>query len=183
MNTDFVKLWQISEKNSLVAHVNAGVIWNYGNADFTPYSEQFFVGGANSVRAFSVRSLGPGRAQPENDSYKYLLQTGDLKLLANLEFRFNLVGSLNGALFLDAGNVWGIGDYYDEEQKFKLKNLPKDLALGTGFGLRYNLDFLVLRIDWGFALHAPYKTEYKGYFNMRKFSDMQTINFAVGYPF
>ena len=183
VNTDFVKLWQISEKNSLVAHVNAGVIWNYGNADFTPYSEQFFVGGANSVRAFSVRSLGPGRAQPENDSYKYLLQTGDLKLLANLEFRFNLVGSLNGALFLDAGNVWGIGGYYDEEQKFKLKNLPKDLALGTGFGLRYNLDFLVLRIDWGFALHAPYETEYKGYFNMRKFSDMQTINFAVGYPF
>ena len=93
------------------------------------------------------------------------------------------MGSLNGALFLDAGNVWGIGGYYDEEQKFKRKDLPKDLALGTGFGLRYNLDFLVLRIDWGFALHAPYETEYKGYFNMRKFSDMQTINFAVGYPF
>lgn len=183
LNTDFVKRWQISEKNSLVAHLNAGIIWNFGNSSFSPFSEQFFVGGANSIRAFSVRSLGPGRVTPETDNYRYLLQTGDLKFLANLEFRFNIVGSLGGALFLDAGNVWNVGEVYSEDSKFKLSRLPKDLALGTGFGLRYDLEFLVLRIDWGFALHAPYDTGHRGYFNMRKFSELQTINFAVGYPF
>lgn len=183
INTDFVKRWQMTEKTSLVAHVNAGLIWNYGNSDFSPFSEQFYVGGASSIRAFSVRSLGPGRMLPETGSYKYLLQTGDLKLLANLEYRFNIVGSLNGALFLDAGNVWNVGKNYADEAKFKFKRLPKDLALGTGFGLRYDLEFLVLRIDWGFALHAPYETSHTGYFNMRKFSEIQTINFAVGYPF
>lgn len=183
LNTDFVKRWQMTENTSLVAHVNAGFIWNYGNSEYSPFSEQFFVGGASSIRAFSVRSLGPGRVVPEVDSYKYLLQTGDLKLLANLEYRFKIVGSLNGALFLDAGNVWNVGKYYSDDSKIRLKRLPKDLALGTGFGLRYDLEFLVLRVDWGFALHAPYKTSHNGYFNMRKFKEIQTINFAVGYPF
>lgn len=183
INTDFVKRWRLSEKNSLVAHFNAGLIWNFGNSDFSPFSEQFYVGGASSIRAFSVRSLGPGSSTPQTSSYKYLMQTGDLKLLANLELRFNIVGSLNGALFLDAGNVWNVGKEYDESAKFKLSRLPKDIGLGTGFGLRYDLEFLVLRVDWGFALHAPYDSGHSGYFNMRKFRELQTINFAVGYPF
>lgn len=183
LNTDFVKRWQISENNMLVAHVNAGVIWNFGNSLFSPFSEQFYVGGANSIRAFSVRSLGPGRTYPQTDSYKYLLQTGDMKLLANLEWRFKLVGSLNGAIFLDAGNVWNINSYYLDDMRFKLKELPTDLALGSGFGLRYDLEFLVVRVDWGFALHTPYDNGSRGYFNMRKFKDFQTINFAIGYPF
>ena len=106
-----------------------------------------------------------------------------MKLLANLEWRFKLVGSLNGAIFLDAGNVWNINSYYLDDMRFKLKELPTDLALGSGFGLRYDLEFLVVRVDWGFALHTPYDNGSRGYFNMRKFKDFQTINFAIGYPF
>ena len=183
ISTDFVKQWAIGDKSSLVAHVNAGGIWSYGNNTFSPFSEQFFVGGANSVRAFPVRSIGPGRTKPDNSDLNYLLQTGDLKFLANLEYRFNLFGSLNGAMFLDAGNVWNISSGSTDEERFKLSKLPGDLALGTGFGLRYDLEFLVVRIDWGFALHSPYDTGHHGYFNMRGFKDMQSLNFAVGYPF
>ncbi|MDD7319316.1 MAG: BamA/TamA family outer membrane protein [Prevotella sp.] len=183
INTDFVKRWRVGEKSSLVAHLNAGVIWSFGNNEYPPFSEQFFVGGANSIRAFTVRSIGPGRMQPDKGDLAYLLQTGDLKLLANLEYRFNLFGNLNGAVFLDAGNVWNINGYNDDDERFKIAKFPRDIAVGTGLGLRYDLEFLVLRVDWGFALHAPYNTGNRGYFNMRKFGDMQSINFAVGYPF
>ena len=183
VNTDFVKRWRVNEKTSLVAHINAGVIWSYGNNTYAPFSEQFFVGGANTIRAFPVRGIGPGRMRPDDGGLSYLFQTGDMKFLANLECRFNLFGSLNGALFLDAGNVWNISSGSNDVECFKLSRLPRDLAVGTGFGLRYDLEFLVVRVDWGFAIHAPYDTGYGGYFNMRRFGDMQSINFAVGYPF
>lgn len=183
ISTDFVKRWRFGEKTSLVAHLNAGGIWSYGNNTYSPFSEQFFVGGANSIRAFPVRSVGPGRTIPDNSDLNYLLQTGDIKLLANLEYRFNIFGSLNGALFIDAGNVWNISSDSMDNERFKLNKLPRDLALGTGFGLRYDLEFLVLRIDWGFALHSPYNTGNHGYFNIRGFRNMQSLNFAVGYPF
>jgi outer membrane translocation and assembly module TamA len=133
-----------------------------------------------------------------------MLQNGDSKLVMNLEYRRRLSGSLYGAIFLDAGNVWSTSDYFLDEtdyetpeekqfceqwndnladMKFKPKNLFKQLATGTGLGLRYDLDFLVIRVDWGFGLHLPYDTGKSGYFNIRKFRDMQTLHFAVGYPF
>ena len=97
LETDFVKYWRITQNGTLVGHVNAGIIWSYGNAENAPYYEQFYIGGANSVRAFNVRSIGPGRYQPTNSKYSYIDQTGDIKYLMNLEYRQKVWGDLYGA--------------------------------------------------------------------------------------
>ena len=161
-----------------------------GNKTIAPYSEQFYVGGANSIRAFTVRSIGPGRFHPANNSaYSYVDETGDIKLEANLEYRFRLLsnmfgGNLNGAVFLDAGNVWLMRE--DEARpgaKFTFKRFFDNIALGTGVGIRYDLSFLILRLDWGIALHVPYETGRSGYYNIPRFKDGQGLHFAIGYPF
>lgn len=156
VETDYSKTWQLTEHSKLVGHVNMGVVWAYGNAISAPYSEQFYVGGANSIRAFNVRSIGPGRYHAKTSYLSYLDQTGDMKLQANLEYRPRLFGNLYGALFLDAGNVWTLRSDSDRPGAvFKPKNILKEMALGTGVGIRYDLDFFVLRLDWGIGLHLP----------------------------
>ena len=193
LETDFTKTWTIGAMSRLVGHVNAGIIYAYGNSEWLPNSELFYVGGANSIRAFPVRGLGPGRFPGyEDKAISYLMQNGDVKFVCNLEYRPQLFGNLHGALFLDAGNVWNLKDRTDnlnkgqnryEDTKFTLKNFFRDMALGTGIGLRYDLDFLILRLDWGFALHVPYETGKSGFFNINSFKDSQTLHFAIGYPF
>lgn len=183
-------LYYINEKQQLAGRLMAGVIWSYGNKTIAPYSEQFYVGGANSIRAFTVRSIGPGRFHPaDNSAYSYVDETGDIKLEANLEYRFRLLsnmfgGNLNGAVFLDAGNVWLMRE--DEARpgaKFTFKRFFDNIALGTGVGIRYDLSFLILRLDWGIALHVPYETGRSGYYNIPRFKDGQGLHFAIGYPF
>ena len=184
LETDISKTWRLGEKSELVAHANAGVIYSYGNSESAPYSEQFYVGGANSIRAFAVRSIGPGSYTTDVSRLSYLDQTGDIKLQLNLEYRFNLFGSLYGATFIDAGNVWALrDDGYRHGAQFKVKNVLKEMALGTGVGIRYDLDFLVLRLDWGVGLHVPYETGKSGFYNIPKFKDGQAIHLAIGYPF
>ena len=209
-------------ESSLVGHVNAGVMWCYGNSVESPFTEQFYVGGANSIRAFTVRSIGPGSFSdlgindPQSKQLFYLMRNGDMKLVMNLEYRTPLFGNLKGAVFLDAGNVWRlskldmgsredwedmnpldvdgeeyIGEVvYDIMQEwtngmtFKASRFFNDIALGTGIGLRYDLGFLVVRLDWGFALHIPCNNGVSGYFfNAQRFKDLHTLNFAIGYPF
>ena len=191
LETDFTKTWTLDRFSKVVGHVNAGVIYAYGNSDWLPNSELFYVGGANSIRAFAVRGLGPGDFPGiSNKAYSYLLQNGDIKLVMNLEYRRQLFGSLYGAIFLDAGNVWNMNDNPDENSSlagydttFRLKNLGKQIALSTGIGIRYDLDFLILRLDWGLGLHVPYETDRSGYFNAHTFKGDQTLHFAIGYPF
>lgn len=181
IETELVKTWRLTEHSTLVSHVDVGAVWAYGNSKDAPYSEQFYVGGANSIRAFTVRSIGPGSYHdPASAASYYLDQTGDMKFLANLEYRPRLFGNLYGAIFLDAGNVWKMHDDYRTGGKFQLKNALREMALGTGVGVRYDMDFLVIRLDWGVGLHVPYKT---GFYNVGKFKDSQSIHFAVGYPF
>ena len=181
VETDYSKTWQVTEHSTLVGHVNMGVVWAYGNAISAPYSEQFYVGGANSIRAFNVRSIGPGRYHAQTSYLSYLDQTGDLKLQMNLEYRPRMFGNLYGALFLDAGNVWTLRSDSDRPGAvFKPKNMFKEMAVGTGIGIRYDLDFFVLRLDWGVGLHLPYKN---GFYNFDKFKDSQSLHFAIGYPF
>lgn len=183
-------LHQFSERHQLASRLMAGVIWAYGNKTIAPYSEQFYVGGANSIRAFTIRSIGPGNFHPaENSRFSYVDETGDIKLEANLEYRFRLLsnflgGNLNGAAFMDAGNVWLMR--HDEARpgaEFTLGGFLDSIALGTGIGIRYDLSFLVLRLDWGVALHVPYETGKSGYYNIPKFKDGMGIHFAIGYPF
>ena len=184
VETSLTKTWTLSQSAQLVGHVSGGVVWSYGNADATPYSEQFYVGGANSIRAFTVRTIGPGSYTTDNAKTSYLDQTGDIKLQLNLEYRQRLFGSLYGAAFLDAGNVWALrDDGYREGAKFQAKNVIKEMALGTGLGLRYDLDFLVIRLDWGLGIHVPYETNKSGLYNMPNFKDSHSLHLAIGYPF
>ena len=178
-------LFKVGEKQHIAARFMGGVLWSYGNQTIAPYSEQFYIGGANSLRAFTVRSIGPGTYNPgQNTKYGYLDQTGDIKLEANVEYRFPIFGELYGATFLDAGNVWLMRK--DENRpggEFTLKNFVKSIALNTGVGVRYDLTFLVIRLDMGIALHVPYETGKSGYYNIPKFKDGLGLHFAIGYPF
>ena len=178
-------LFKVGEKQHIAARLMGGVLWSYGNQTIAPYSEQFYIGGANSLRAFTVRSLGPGTYNPgKNTKYGYLDQTGDIKLEANVEYRFPIFGELYGATFLDAGNVWLMRK--DESRpggELTLKNFAKSIALNTGVGVRYDLTFLVIRLDMGIALHVPYETGKSGYYNIPKFKDGLGLHFAIGYPF
>lgn len=181
------RTWKLtpSGNHKLATRLGVGAVKAYGNSSTVPYSEQFYVGGANSIRAFTVRSVGPGSFIPNKDNtYGYMDQTGNLKLEANVEYRFPLFGSFFGAAFVDAGNVWtfrddpkrpgsriGDGSFFDQ------------LALGTGLGVRYDLSMFVLRVDCGFGLHLPYDTGKKGYYNIPTFKDGFGLHFAIGYPF
>lgn len=176
--------YALGGRQHLVGRLMGGVAYSYGNATTTPYSEQFYIGGANSIRAFTIRSIGPGSYHPGTSQYAYLDQTGDLKFEANLEYRFPILGDLHGATFLDAGNVWLLR--YDKERpggQLKWGRFLKDLALGTGVGLRYDFTFIVIRLDWGIGLHVPYDTGKKGYYNIPKFKDGMGVHLAIGYPF
>ena len=172
--------------NWLATRFLVGVGYAYGNSEVMPYSEQFYIGGANSIRAFTVRSLGPGSYRPPaDDSDGYLDQTGDFKLEANIEYRFGIMGRLNGAVFLDAGNVWLLkNDPKRPGAELKWKGLFEEIALGTGFGLRYDISYLVIRADLGIGIHTPYPTpDKRGYYNISSFKNGLGFHLAIGYPF
>ena len=175
----------VHSKQWLVFRVFAGAAHAYGNSTQVPYSEQFYIGGANSLRAFAVRSVGPGSYRP-GDKVKngYYDQTGTFKFEFNTELRFPIMGYLHGALFLDAGNVWLLkkdplrpGGALGEGSFFK------EIALGTGVGLRFDMEMLVLRGDLGIGIHAPYDTGKSGYYNMKSFKNSLAFHIAIGYPF
>ena len=184
VTTELHNNFKLTARTRLVTRLAAGIVYSYGNSDVAPYSDQFFVGGANSIRAFTIRTVGPGRYTTPRTRYSYMDQTGDFKLETNVEYRFPLMGSLQGALFLDAGNVWLLRE--DEKRPggtLQASTFFNDLALGTGMGIRYDLEFLILRLDLGVALHTPADTHRSGYYNIGKFKDGLALHFAIGYPF
>ena len=185
LNSEFRYHYRIDKNQMIASRIAGGVIWSYGNMNVAPYTEQFYIGGANSVRAFSARSIGPGGYPPnDGEKYTYINHVGDIRMEANIEYRFRIIGDLHGALFLDAGNVWLIRkDESRPNGELTLRNFPKQIALGTGTGLRYDLDFLVFRLDLGIGLHDPYDTGKSGYYNIPKFKDGLAWHFAIGYPF
>ena len=169
----------------LVMRAFTGAAHAYGNSSQVPYSEQFYVGGANSIRAFTVRSIGPGSYRvAEETANGYFDQTGTFKFETNVEYRFPLYGPLGGALFVDAGNVWLLKDDADRPGgTLTGSRFFKDLALGTGLGLRFDIGMIVVRGDLGIGLHAPYDTGKSGYFNMESFGKSLAFHLAIGYPF
>lgn len=170
----------------IAARVMVGAGFVYGNSNYMPYGEDFYAGGPNSIRAFPIRYLGPGRFRDIGGYDFQVLHSGSFQFIANLEYRFPIVGYLKGAVFLDAGNVWLLKDpenVYEGLGTLKGSRFFNDLALGTGFGLRFDMGMIVLRADLGYALHAPYDTGKSGYFNMESFKKSLALNIAVGYPF
>lgn len=169
----------------LVSRVAAGAAHAYGNSSQVPYSEQFYIGGANSVRAFTVRSIGPGSYRaPAGQPEDYFDRTGTFKFEANVEYRFPIMGPLHGAVFLDSGNVWLLkSDPMRPGGTLRAKSFLRDLALGTGAGLRFDISMLVIRADLGIGIHAPYNTGKRGYYNMKSFDRSLAFHLAIGYPF
>lgn len=183
--TQVVHKHRVFADHWLVSRILVGAAHAYGNSTEMPYSEQFYTGGANSVRAFAVRSIGPGSyVSDQQTANGYYDQTGTFKVELNAEYRFTILGYLKGAVFVDAGNVWLLKD--DEDRpggKLQMKNFFKELALGTGIGLRFDMDMLVIRGDLGIGIHAPYYTGKSGYYNMISFKDSLAFHIAIGYPF
>ncbi len=183
--SEFKYYRKVGKSDWIASRILVGIEHAYGNSTVVPYSEQFYIGGANSIRAFTIRSLGPGSYRPPSDNVNaFLDQTGTFKLELNTEWRFNIYNRLNGALFLDAGNIWLLKkDPMRPGGELQMKSFFEDIALGTGFGLRYDISYLVLRADLGVAIHAPYKTDKKGYSNIESFGKGLGFHLAIGYPF
>ena len=176
-----------TEKMCIASRLYVGAGYAYGNATEMPYSEQFYIGGANSIRAFTIRTLGPGSYRPDKSNVNgFFDQTGNFKLEANVEFRFPIWASLEGAAFIDAGNIWLLkADKLRPGGALDIKSFGREIALGTGLGLRYNVaNYLVVRIDVGVPIHAPYDTGKEGYYNIPgSFWNNLRVHLAIGYPF
>jgi outer membrane protein insertion porin family len=169
-----------NQEARLVTRFSAGVGVPTGNSEVLPYIKQFYVGGTNSLRSFVARSLGPGSEVPP-EGYNDL--TGDIRLEGNLEYRFQLSGSLKGALFVDAGNVWLFNeDPSRPDANFTFDTFLDEIAISSGWGLRWDFNFIVLRVDFAYTLRSPYLPEgerWVGGFNFWR----PAINIAIGYPF
>src|SRR5699024_2612085 len=165
-----------SKKQSLVGHIFAGYGLPYGNSKSLPFVKQYFAGGPYSIRAFRIRGLGPGTYKPESRENSYFDQAGDIRLEANVEYRFPIISVLKGALFADAGNVW----LQNENEalpggKFS-SDFIKELGIGTGFGLRVDVQGFVIRLDLSSALKRPAESWDFEY-------NKPMFNFGIGYPF
>ncbi|MFV0540556.1 MAG: BamA/TamA family outer membrane protein [Aestuariibaculum sp.] len=175
---DYVKHWDLGRKNILATRVFAGIAIPYGNSTSIPFSKSFFAGGANDNRAWSAYSLGPGSSTSANE-----FNEANLKLAFSLEHRFNIFESLNGAFFADAGNIWNVLDNVeDDNATFSSFSSLKDIALGSGFGLRYDFNFFVFRLDVGFKTYNPSYQEGLRWFKDYNFSKA-VYNIGINYPF
>lgn len=180
-DVDFAKNIVIDNRNSLAFHIGGGIAIPYGNASVIPLEKRYFSGGANSVRGWSVRTLGPGTFPGDNN---FLNQTGDIKLDASIEYRTRLFWKLKGAAFIDAGNIWTLRDYKDQPGgQFKFKSFYKQIAMSYGLGLRLDLDFFVLRFDGGMKAINPAEGSKRYPIFSPNFKRDFAFHFAVGYPF
>lgn len=182
VDLDFAKNIAIDYRNSLAFHLGGGIAIPYGNATMLPFEKRYFSGGANSVRGWSVRGLGPGSFAGDGN---FMNQSGDLKLDASIEYRTRLFWKFKGAIFVDAGNIWTLRDYKDQPGgKFKLNSFYKQIAMAYGLGLRMDLDFFVLRFDGGMkAINPAYKGKEHYPILHPVFGRDFAFHFAVGYPF
>ena len=174
----------LGEKCSIAGRLYAGLGFAYGNSDAIPFDRLFYAGGSNSMRGWAPRTLGPG-SSPLPENIEYPTQLGDTKLEANLEFRFPIWSMLHGATFFDLGNVWYMGHNdvdYPESSIFRFNEFYKQLGFNTGIGLRLDIKFAVLRLDWGIQLHNPNKPIGERWIHNFKWENT-SLNFGVGYPF
>ena len=183
MQSSFSNRLQIGEKSAIVYRLYAGAALSYGNSDAVPHDRLFYSGGSNSMRGWQVRTLGPGASQTDIDTDIYQSQLGNLRLETNLEFRFPIWEMLHGAIFFDLGNVW----YMKEgeaapEGVFHFDSFYKQLGFNTGLGARIDLNFIVLRLDWGIQLHNPNLPIGDRWIKRFEFNKT-ALNFGVGYPF
>lgn len=185
-DVDLTRNVRLDYNNELVFHFGLGVAYPYGNSTILPFEKRYFSGGANSVRGWSVRSLGPGKFVGTDGRIDFINQTGDMKLDMNVEYRAKLFWKFGGALFVDAGNIWTLRDYPEQSGgQFSFTEFWKQLAVSYGLGLRLNFDYFIVRFDMGMkAVNPAYETR-KEHFPLLypKFSRDFAFHFAVGLPF
>jgi hypothetical protein len=175
---DYIKHWDLTKEKVFAVRTFFGIAIPFGNSDNVPFSRSYFSGGSNDNRAWQPYSLGPGRSGATDD-----FNEANMKIALSSEFRFKILGDLKGALFADAGNIWNVYDnVIDEKSTFTGIKSLKDIALGTGFGLRYDLSFFVIRFDFGFKTYNPANETGKKWFREYNFGH-SVLNFGINYPF
>ncbi|MFT4577164.1 MAG: outer membrane protein assembly factor BamA, partial [Polaribacter sp.] len=174
---EYKKFWNVSRSSVLGFRSFLGVILAYGKSEI-PFTKSYFAGGSNDIRAWKTYELGLGSSPP---GLEY--NVGNFKFLTSLEYRFDLISSLKGALFIDAGNIWDISNssFVDEKAKFNSFSSLKQIAIGSGFGARYDFNFLIVRLDIGFKTHEPYLSGSKWFKNFN--FNNAVYNIGINYPF
>lgn len=183
---DYTRLFTFDWRNSLALHFGFGIAYPYGNSKILPFEKRYFSGGANSIRGWNVRELGPGKFKGTDGRIDFINQTGDMKLDFNLEYRTALFWKFNGAFFIDAGNIWTLRSYADQPGgQFKFDEFYKQIAVSYGLGIRLNLDYFILRLDMGVkAINPAYTTTEEHYpIISPNFKRDFSLHFAVGLPF
>ncbi|MBW3519749.1 BamA/TamA family outer membrane protein [Flavobacterium sp. NKUCC04_CG] len=191
VENDFRYYRRLTKNSQLATRIVAGIGFPYGNSEQMPYIKQFFVGGTNSIRAFRSRSLGPGSFNPTQNTSGFMPdQSGDITLELNVEYRAKLFSIVHGALFMDAGNIWLLHEDIEKPGGKISKDFYKELAVGIGAGLRFDISFLVIRTDLAFPIRVPYLPEASRWtLDKVDFGDSQwrkdnlIFNIAIGYPF
>ena len=175
---DYIKHWDLSKEKILAFRSFFGIAIPFGNSNYIPFSRSYFSGGSNDNRAWQPYGLGPGSSGGLDD-----FNEANMKIALSGEFRFKVAGSLKGAVFADAGNIWNVLDNVtDEKSTFTGFKDLKDIALGSGFGLRYDLSFFVIRFDLGFKTYNPANESNRRWFREYNFSN-SVLNFGINYPF
>lgn len=186
LDFDYSRSFKINDRNSLALHFGLGVALPYGNSSILPYEKRYFSGGANSVRGWSVRELGPGKFRGTDGRIDFINQTGDLKLDMNVEYRTHLFWLLDGAAFIDAGNIWTLRNYADQPGgQFAFDSCWQQIAMSYGIGFRLNFNYFLLRLDGGMkAINPAYDDARRHYPIIHpKFKRDFSLHFAVGLPF
>ena len=175
---DYIKHWDLSKENILAFRSFFGIAIPFGNSNYIPFSRSYFSGGSNDNRAWQPYRLGPGSSGGLDD-----FNEANMKIALSSEFRFKIAGSLKGAVFADAGNIWNVLDnVVDDKSTFTSFSDLKEIALGSGFGLRYDLSFFVIRFDLGFKTYNPANETNRRWFREYNFSN-SVLNFGINYPF
>lgn len=183
---DYTKLVDFDANNQLALHAALGIAYPYSNSDILPFEKRYFSGGANSVRGWSVRGLGPGKFKGSNGMIDFINQTGDMKLDLSMEYRTKLFWKFNGAAFIDAGNIWTLRDYKDQPGgQFSFRDFWKEIAMAYGLGIRLNLNYFIVRFDFGMKAVNPAYTNSREHFPIihPDLGRDLAIHFAVGMPF
>lgn len=186
LDFDYSRSFIIDARNSFALHTSLGLAVPYGNATIVPFEKRYFAGGPNSIRGWSVRQLGPGHYRGKDGKVDFINQTGNLKLLFNMEWRSHLFWKLHGALFVDAGNIWNTRNYEAQPGgQFRFDSFYKEIAASYGLGIRLNLDYFILRFDFGMRAVSPYYENSREHYPIihPRLSRDLTFHFAVGLPF
>ncbi len=182
---DFTTRVMIDDRNTFVVHLGLGVAYPYGNSRILPFEKRYFSGGANGMRGWTVRTLGPGHYKNRGSNIDFINQTGDMRLDLNFEYRSHLFWKLHSAVFVDAGNIWTIRSYKEQPGgQFRINTFYKDIALSYGLGFRLEMDMFVLRLDAAMkAINPAYSGREKYPVIAPRFGRDFALHFAIGYPF